>query len=245
VLGLPDAITACLFDLDGVLTPTAAVHEAAWKEMFDGFLRDWSAQHHEPFRAFDATDYERYVDGKPRADGVRSFLASRGITLPDGRPDDPPSADTVNGLGTRKNELVLRRIRADGVHAYPGSRRYVEAVRGAGLARAVVSSSTNASDVLTAAGLIDLFDTVLDGHAVTDEGLAGKPAPDTFLAAAQRLGAVPAAAAVFEDALAGMHAGKAGHFGFVVGVDRVHQAAALRRAGGDVVVEDLADLLPR
>jgi beta-phosphoglucomutase family hydrolase len=243
VLGLPDAITACLFDLDGVLTPTAAVHQAAWKQMFDAFLHDWSAGHGEPFRAFDATDYERFVDGKPRADGVRSFLASRGITLADGSPDDPPTAETVNGLGNRKNALVLERLRTDGVAAYPGSRRYVDAVRAAGLARAVVSSSTNATDVLAAAGLSDCFDTVIDGHAVTEQGLAGKPAPDTFLAAARRLGVDPAAAAVFEDALAGMQAGRAGHFGFVVGVDRLHQAAALKEAGADVVVEDLADLL--
>jgi beta-phosphoglucomutase family hydrolase len=244
VLGLPDAITACLFDLDGVLTPTAAIHEAAWKEMFDAFLKSWSGQHDQPFQAFDTTDYERDVDGKPRADGVRSFLASRGITLPDGSSDDPPSAETVNGLGNRKNILVLERIHTDGVAPYPGSRRYVDAVRAAGLARAVVSSSANAKDVLAAAGIADLFDTVVDGHAVTDEGLAGKPAPDTFLAAAKRLGVAPAAAAVFEDALAGMQAGKAGHFGFVVGVDRLHQADALRQAGGDIVVEDLADLLP-
>ena len=244
MLGLPDVITACLFDLDGVLTPTAAVHEAAWKQMFDAYLKTWSTRHDEPFRAFDTADYERYVDGKPRADGVRSFLASRGITLPDGTPDDPPSADTVNGLGNRKNELVLARIHTDGVAPYPGSKRYVEAVGAAGLARAVVSSSTNAKDVLASAGIAGLFDFVLDGHAVTDEGLAGKPAPDTFLAAAKRLGAVPAAAAVFEDALAGMQAGRAGHFGFVVGVDRLHQADALRQAGASVVVEDLADLLP-
>ena len=174
MLGLPDAITACLFDLDGVLTPTAAVHEAAWKEMFDGFLRDWSARHHEPFRAFDATDYERYVDGKPRADGVRSFLASRGITLPDGRPDDPPSADTVNGLGTRKNELVLRRIRTDGVHAYPGSRRYVEAVRGAGLARAVVSSSTVSNRSMSPADASTSVAFVLD-----ETTARASPAPRT------------------------------------------------------------------
>ena len=244
MLGLPDAITACLFDLDGVLTPTAKVHEAAWKQMFDAYLQTWSSQHHQPFRAFDATDYERYVDGKPRTDGVRSFLASRDITLPDGAPNDPPSADTVNGLGNRKNELVLARIHTEGVAPYPGSQRYVEAVRAAGLARAVVSSSTNAKDVLQSAGIADLFDFVLDGHAVTDQGLAGKPAPDTFLAAATHLGVQPAAATVFEDALAGMQAGRAGHFGFVVGVDRVHQADALRQAGASVVVEDLADLLP-
>ena len=244
MLGLPDPIRACLFDLDGVLTPTAAVHAAAWKEMFDAFLRSWADRHHEPFVPFDkAGDYERYVDGKPRADGVRSFLASRGITLPDGDPTDPPTAETVDGLGNRKNALVVHRIEQDGVAAYPGSRRYVEAVRTAGLTRACVSSSANATDVLAAAGLSDLFDTVVDGHAVTQLGLHGKPAPDTFLAAAQRLGVDAAAAAVFEDALAGMQAGRAGHFGFVVGVDRVGQAAALRDAGADVVVTDLAELL--
>ena len=245
MLGLPDVITACLFDLDGVLTPTAAVHEAAWKQMFDAYLKTWSTRHDEPFRAFDTADYERYVDGKPRADGVRSFLASRGITLPDGTPDDPPSADTVNGLGNRKNELVLARIHTDGVAPYPGSKRYVEAVGAAGLARAVVSSSANCHDVLVAAHIEDLFEARIDGVIAEREHLRGKPAPDTFLAGARALGLEPREAAVFEDALAGVAAGRAGGFGCVVGVDRVGQADELREHGADVVVTDLAELLDR
>jgi beta-phosphoglucomutase family hydrolase len=242
VLGLPDGIRAGLFDLDGVLTRTATVHAAAWKEMFDDFLRARAAETGEPFVPFDAhEDYDRYVDGKKRADGVRAFLASRGIRLPDGSPDDPPAAATVHGLGNRKNELVLAKL-ADGVEVYPGSVRYVEALRDAGLARGVVSSSANTRTVLDVTGLAKLFDVVVDGVVAEREGLAGKPAPDTFLAAARALGVGPADAAVFEDALAGVEAGRAGGFGCVVGVDRVGQAEELRRHGADVVVRDLAEL---
>jgi len=246
VLGLPDSIRGCLFDLDGVLTKTAKVHAAAWKEMFDDFLRERARQTGEPFAAFDpVTDYDEYVDGKPRADGTRSFLASRGIELPEGQPDDPPDALTVHGLGNRKNEIVLRRIREDGVEAYPGSVRYVQAVRAAGLPRAVVSSSANCRDVLVAAGIEDLFDARIDGVVAEQEHLRGKPAPDTFLAGARALGLRPNAAVVFEDALAGVAAGRAGGFGFVVGVDRVGQAEALKQHGADIVVTDLAELLER
>jgi len=242
VLGLPDGIRAGLFDLDGVLTRTATVHAAAWKEMFDDFLRARAAETGEPFVPFDShADYDRYVDGKKRADGVRSFLASRGIQLPEGSPDDPPAAATVHGLGNRKNELVLAKL-ADGVEVYPGSVSYVEALRDAGLARAVVSSSANTRTVLDVTGLAKLFDVVVDGVVADREGLAGKPAPDTFLAAARALGVGPADAAVFEDALAGVEAGRAGGFGCVVGVDRVGQAEELRRHGADVVVRDLAEL---
>jgi beta-phosphoglucomutase family hydrolase len=244
VLGLPDGIRGCLFDLDGVLTETAKVHAAAWKQMFDGFLRDRAGQTGEPFVPFDpAADYDEYVDGKPRADGTRSFLASRGIKLPDGEEDDPPDAATVYGLGNRKNEILLRLIHERGVEAYPGSVRYLRAVAAAGLPRAVVSSSTNCRDVLIAAGIEDLFDARIDGVVAEREHLRGKPAPDTFLAGARALGLPPADATVFEDALAGVAAGRAGHFGFVVGVDRVGQAEALKRHGADVVVTDLADLL--
>ncbi len=244
VLGLPDSIRGCLFDLDGVLTKTAKVHAAAWKEMFDGFLRERARQTGEPFVPFDpVADYDEYVDGKPRADGTRSFLASRGITLPEGRENDPPDAETVYGLGNRKNEIVLRRIREDGVEAYEGSVRYVRAVKDAGLPRAVVSSSTNCRDVLVAAGIEDLFDARIDGVVAEREHLHGKPAPDTFLAGARALGLKPTAATVFEDALAGVAAGRAGGFGFVVGVDRVGQAQELRKHGADVVVDDLAELL--
>jgi beta-phosphoglucomutase family hydrolase len=243
-LGLPETIATCLFDLDGVLTQTAKVHAAAWKRMFDDYLRRRAERTGEPFLPFDeVADYDRYVDGKPRYDGVRSFLAARGIELPEGNPDDPPDAETVHGLGNRKNELVLKLIHEQGVQPYEGSVRYVEAVGGAGLARAVVSSSANCRDVLTAAGIIDLFEVIVDGVVAEREHLAGKPAPDTFLAAARALGVEPGRAAVFEDALAGVAAGRAGGFGFVVGVDRAGQAAALREHGADVVVSDLSELL--
>jgi beta-phosphoglucomutase family hydrolase len=246
VLGLPDSIRGCLFDLDGVLTKTAKVHDAAWKEMFDGFLRDRSAQTGQPFVPFDPVkDYDEYVDGKPRADGTRSFLASRGIELPEGGEDDPPDAETIHGLSNRKNQIVLQRIHTDGVEAYPGSVRYVRAARDAGLRRAVVSSSANAHDVLAAAGIEDLFEARIDGIAAEREHLRGKPAPDTFLAGARALGLDPAEAVVYEDALAGVAAGQAGRFGYVVGVDRVGQAEALREHGADVVVTDLAELLDR
>jgi beta-phosphoglucomutase family hydrolase len=246
MVALPPGITTCLFDLDGVLTQTAKVHARAWKEMFDGFLRDWAERHGEPFEPFDRpTDYDEYVDGKPRLDGVRSFLESRGIRLPMGEPSDPSDADTVHGLGTRKNDLVLELIREQGVEPYPGSVRFVEAVRAQGLRRAVVSSSTNCRDVLVAAGIAELFEAVVDGTVAEREGLAGKPAPDTFLAAARMLAAEPAEAVVLEDAQAGVQAGRAGNFGWVVGVDRTGQREALERRGADVVVDDLEELVER
>jgi beta-phosphoglucomutase family hydrolase len=224
-VALPQRVSACLFDLDGVLTDTAKVHAAAWKEMFDAYLLARAARDGEPFVEFDPIDdYDAYVDGKPRADGTRAFLASRGIGLPEGDLSDPADAETVEGLGNRKNEIVLRRIRRDGVQAYPGSIRYVHAVRDAGLRRAVVSSSTNCRDVLAAAGIEDLFEQRVDGVTALRGHLAGKPAPDMFLAAARALGVEPENAAVFEDALAGVEAGRAGGFGFVIGVDRVGQA---------------------
>ncbi len=244
MLGLPPGVTACLFDLDGVLTQTARVHAAAWKQMFDDYLRSHAERTGEKFVPFDAVrDYDEYVDGKPRYDGVRSLLASRGVQLPEGDPDDPPSAETIHGLGSRKNEIVLRLIREQGVQPYEGSVRYVKAVRGAGLRRAVVSSSENCRDVLLAAGIADLFEEVIDGVLTEREHLNGKPAPDTYLAGARALAVEPAQAAVFEDALAGVQAGRVGRFGFVVGVDRVGQAQALRAHGADVVVGDLAELL--
>ena len=244
MLGLPDDIRGCLFDLDGVLTQTAKVHAAAWKQMFDEFLQCRADREGEAFVPFDAgADYNEYVDGKPRYEGVRSFLESRGIQLPDGSPDDPPSAETIDGLGNRKNELVLELIERDGVDAYEGSIRYVKAVRDAGLRRAVVSSSTNCRDVLEAAGMLDLFEEIVDGNVARDERLKGKPAPDTFLAGARKLGLDAAQSVVFEDAVAGVEAGRAGAFGFVVGVDRVGHADALRAHGADVVVQDLAELL--
>ena len=244
MLGLPDDVRACLFDLDGVLTSTAKVHAAAWKEMFDGYLSERSRRTGEPNVAFDiATDYTAYVDGKPRADGTRDFLASRGIALPEGDEADPPDAETVRGLGLRKNAFVLRLIRDGGVAAYPGSVEYLRRARDAGLARVVVSSSTNCRDVLEAAGLLDLVDGYIDGIVAEQRHVRGKPAPDTFLAGAELAGVTPAEAAVFEDALAGVEAGRAGKFRTVVGVDRVGHADDLLAHGADFVVGDLRELL--
>jgi beta-phosphoglucomutase family hydrolase len=244
VLGLPDGVRACLFDLDGVLTKTAKIHAAAWKKMFDAFLRERAAKDGKAFLAFDpVADYDDYVDGKPRSDGVRSFLAARGIDLPEGDENDPVAAATVTGLGNRKNEIVLRMIRDQGVEAYDGSVRYVRAARQAGLRRAVVSSSSNCREVLIAAGIEDLFEQRVDGVVAKREHLKGKPAPDSFLAGARALRVAPSQAAVFEDALAGVAAGRAGGFACVVGVDRVGQAEELRQHGADIVVVDLAELL--
>jgi beta-phosphoglucomutase family hydrolase len=245
VLGLPGDVTACLFDLDGVLTQTASVHRAAWQETFNDCLKRWEHDG-EPLAPFDpAADYNDYVDGRPRADGVRAFFASRGISVPDGDPDDPPDRDTVYGIGTRKNQIVQRRIRSDGVQVFEGAIRYLRATRDAGLRCAVVSASQNTREVLSVTGLTDLFEEVVDGVVAKDENLRGKPEPDTFLACAKRLGVSPRQAVVFEDAVAGVAAGRAGDFGFVVGVDRVGHAEDLRQAGADVVVEDPVELLER
>ena len=244
MLGLPLGVTACLFDLDGVLTRTATVHAAAWKQMFDEFLREWSTRTGQPFVPFDAgSDYATYVDGRPRLEGTRAFLQSRGIDLPEGSPDDPPGELTIHGLSNGKNDLVLRLLRDGGVEVYEGSVRYVQAVRDAGLRTAVVSSSANTAEVLDAAGISHLFDARIDGVVAAERHLAGKPGPDTFLAGAAALGVGPDRAAVFEDALAGVEAGRAGGFALVVGVDRVGQADELRRHGADVVVGDLSELL--
>ena len=244
MLGLPDGVRACLFDLDGVLTDTASVHRKAWKAMFDSYLRDRAKRTGERFVPFDiAADYQTYVDGKKREDGVKSFLAARGITLPDGDPDDDPSAETVYGLGNRKNELFQRAIHEDGVTVFEGSRRYLDAVTAAGLAVAVVSSSANTREVLEVTGLDKYVQQRVDGATMREEHIAGKPAPDSYLRAAQLLDVTPAQAAVYEDALAGVEAGRRGNFGCVVGVDRVGQGEALRDKGADVVVTDLAELL--
>ena len=245
MLGLPDTVRACLFDLDGVLTDTASVHRKAWKAMFDAYLRVLSERTGEPFVPFDiAADYQTYIDGKKREDGVRSFLAARGLTLPDGDPDDDPSTESVHGLGNRKNELFQQTIQQDGVKVFDGSRRYLEAVTAAGLTVAVVSSSANTREVLEVTGLDKFVQQRVDGVTMRQENIAGKPAPDSYLCAAQLLGVIPAEGAVFEDALAGVEAGRRGDFGFVVGVDRVGQAEALRGKGADIVVTDLAELLP-
>jgi beta-phosphoglucomutase family hydrolase len=244
VFGLPEGVVACLFDLDGVLTDTARLHTTAWAEMFDGYLRERAARTGQPFVAFDPTrDYQEYVDGRPREDGVRSFLESRSIDLPEGEPGDEPDAETIAGLGNRKNQLFLRSVHEGGVTVFEGSRRYVKAVSDAGLAVAVVSSSANTQEVLEATGLDAYVHQRVDGVTIREEQLAGKPAPDSFLRGAELLGVPPGRAAVFEDAVSGVTAGRAGAFGFVVGVDRVGHAEALRRHGADVVVEDLAELL--
>jgi beta-phosphoglucomutase family hydrolase len=241
MLGLPDGVRALLFDLDGVLTRTATVHAAAWKRMFDELLRGREGQ--APFDA--SSDYAQYVDGMPRLVGVRTFLRARGIDLPEGSEDDPPGAETVHGLATRKNDLVGEILARDGVEVYDDAVQYVHAARDAGLRRAVVSSSANTQAVLRAAGIEDLFEARIDGTVAQREGLQGKPAPDTFLAGARALDAQPTEAAVFEDALAGVEAGRAGGFGRVVGVDRVGHADALREHGADVVVQALTELLGR
>ncbi|WP_123024955.1 beta-phosphoglucomutase family hydrolase [Mycolicibacterium stellerae] len=243
-LGLPEGVHVCLFDLDGVLTDTASVHRKAWKEMFDAYLKARAERSGDQFVPFDIdADYQRYVDGKKREDGVRSFLDSRGISLQEGKPDDDAEAETVHGLGNRKNALFHQTLRNDGVAVFEGSRRYLDAVAAAGLAVAVVSSSSNAREVLEVTGLASCVKVRVDGDTMRKENIAGKPAPDSFLRAAQLLDASAAQAAVFEDALAGVAAGRAGDFGLVVGVDRNDQAEELRRNGADVVVSDLADLL--
>jgi len=242
--GLPPEIRACLFDLDGVLTPTAAIHAAAWKEMFDAFLRSYSDKHGEKFVEFDPhDDYDTYVDGRIRNDGTRAFLESRKIDLPDGKPDDRPGTESINGLGNMKNDLFLTKVKSGHLSAYEGSVRYLHAVKTAGLARAVVSASANCADILKAVGISDLFDVRVDGVTAATEHLTGKPEPDTYLAAARKLGIEPSEAAIFEDALSGVEAGKGGKFGYVVGVDRVGQADELRAHGADIVVTDLAQLL--
>lgn len=241
-LGLPDGISSCLFDLDGVLTHTAALHFEAWQQMFNSFL----ARHRATaggYQPFLKEDYLRFVDGKPRADGVRSFLESRGIRIPEGSASDLPGEQTVHSLGSIKNEAVNALMKERGVEVFPGSLRYVEAVVAAGMRRAVVSASANARAVLEASGLIKYFDTVIDGSVAMQRGLRGKPFPDTFLHAGMVLDTEPASAAVFEDALAGVTAARDGGFGFVVGVDRAGQAADLLAEGADIVVQDLAELL--
>jgi beta-phosphoglucomutase family hydrolase len=243
-VGLPRGIRACLFDLDGVLTRTAQLHALAWKQMFDDFLRGRAAEESGSFREFDSdADYHRYVDGKPRLDGARDFLRSRDIELPLGTPDDASGAPTVWGLSNRKNDLVRTLILDRGVEVYGGSVTYLQAARAAGLTCVVVTSSANAAEVLAVVGLEDSFDARIDGVVAAERQLAGKPAPDTFLAGAAAVGATPAQAAVFEDALAGVQAGRAGGFGYVVGVDRSGQRAALRAHGADLVVDDLAELV--
>jgi beta-phosphoglucomutase family hydrolase len=246
---LPAGLKACLFDLDGVLTRTATIHAAAWKAMFDDFLAEHARRAGTEARPFDAgADYEQYVDGRPRDDGVRTFLASRGIDLPDGTDDDPPGTWTVKGLGRAKNDDVVRRIKDGQAEVFDGSVDFVRRARAAGLRTAVVSSSANTLDILRATGIEKLFEARIDGVVARERGLPGKPSPDTFLAGAAALGVTAAQAAVFEDATAGVEAGRAGGFAVVVGVDRSPddagpaRADALRAHGADVVVRDLSEL---
>jgi beta-phosphoglucomutase family hydrolase len=236
-------LDAVIFDLDGVITQTAKVHAAAWKTMFDGYLKERAAKEGTPFEPFTDADYRRYVDGKPRYDGVRDFLGSRAITLSYGEPNDPPERETVCGLGNRKNALFLRHLQEHGVEAYPSSLEFVRELGARGLKTALISASKNCREVLAAAGIPDLFETVVDGVVSAKLGLKGKPEPDIFLEAARRLEVNPNRAAVVEDAIAGVQAGARGNFALVVGVDRTHEAAALLENGADIVVADLAELV--
>lgn len=234
---------AVLFDLDGVVTQTAKLHVAAWKVMFDEFLQRRAERLGAPFRPFDPLDdYRRHVDGKPRYHGVADFLASRGIELPWGSPADPPERDTVSGLGNRKNVLYLKLMKEQGVEVYPSTLALIRTLRSEGFRTAIVTASKNCTEVLNAARIADLFDTQVDGLTLQENHLAGKPAPDSFLEAARRLGVEPVRAIVVEDAIAGVAAGHAGGFGCVIGVDRAGQAEALRQAGARVVVSDLAEI---
>ena len=237
---------AVLFDLDGVLTATASIHADCWKEMFDTFLKRRAGKESELFREFDiATDYKKYVDGRRRYDGVRGFLESRDIALSEGRPNDPPEAETVCGLGNRKNEMVNETIRTIGVKPFPDSVALVRHLCETGLKTAVVSASANCQTVLMGAGIADLFDVRVDGKVAAERNLPGKPKPDTFLAAAKDLGVSPERAVVVEDAISGVQAGRAGNFGLVIGVAREGDAEALRKNGADIVVNDLTEVLPR
>jgi beta-phosphoglucomutase family hydrolase len=239
-----DRYDAVLFDLDGVITNTAKIHAACWKKMFDEFLQQRATQRGEAFKPFDlVTDYRLHVDGKPRYDGVRDFLTSRGMQLPEGNPDNPPQAETVCGLGNRKNRLVTKAIEDMGVQAYEGSVRFVRQLRRDGFKIAIVSSSENCAAILKAANLDDLFEVRVDGAMVEAEQLAGKPAPDTFLIGARLLGVEPARTVVVEDAISGVQAGLSGDFGLVIGVARKGDAEELRRHGAHLVVNDLDELV--
>ena len=239
-----DQYDAVLFDLDGVITDTANMHAACWKQMFDAYLQKRAVERGEPFRPFDiATDYRLYVDGKPRFDGVRDFLTSRGIHLPEGSPDDPPQAETVGGLGNRKNNLINEVIEQVGVEPYEGSVKLIHQLHHQGFKIAVVTSSQNCEAVLKAAKLDAFFEVRVDGNTIDAQQLAGKPAPDTFLTAAQRLGVEPTRAVVVEDAISGVQAGRNGNFGLVIGVARKGNAEELRHHGADLVVNDLVELV--
>ena len=247
-VGLPAQVRACLFDLDGVITRTAVVHQAAWREMFDGWLDERSRRTGHPQQPFQDSDYAQYLDGRSRSDGIRAFLASREVQLPDGDPSDGPDAQTVYGLGARKDGLLKQRLQRDGVEVYPDCLHYLDAVHAAGLHTAVVSSSANTATVLQVTGQSGRFEARIDAQAATQQHLQGKPAPDMFLAGAAALGLSAQQAVVFEDAEAGVAAGHAGRFALVVGVDRTApssgHAEALRERGASLVVRALTDLVP-
>jgi beta-phosphoglucomutase family hydrolase len=235
---------AVLLDLDGVITDTAGLHAASWKQMFDDYLRKRAARRGEAFHAFDlGVDYRLYVDGKPRFDGVRDFLESRGIHLPEGNMDDPPHAETVIGLGNRKNELVNKVIEEIGVQPYEGSVRLIHQLRDRGVKMAVVTSSQNCTAVLRAAKLDNIFEVLVDGNTLHEQRLTGKPAPDMFLLAAKLLGVEPRRAIVIEDAISGVQAGSNGNFGLVIGVARKDNAEELLHNGAQLVVNDLGELV--
>ena len=235
---------AVLFDLDGVITDTANLHAACWKKMFDEYLQERATRTGEAFRPFDlATDYRQYVDGRPRFDGVRHFLASRGIQVPEGSPDDPPQLETVCGLGNRKNDMVNRVIEDVGVKPYEGSVRLIHQLRDCRFKIAVVTSSQNCTTVLKAAKLDGIFDAQVDGNTIRAQHLAGKPAPDTFLLGAKMLGVEPRRTVVIEDAISGVEAGFNGKFGLVIGVARKRNTEELKQHGADVVVNDLGELV--
>ena len=239
-----DQYDAVLCDLDGVITNTATLHAICWKQMFDEYLRKRAEQKGEAFRPFDlATDYRLYVDGEPRFDGVRDFLRSRGIQLPEGNPDDPADVETVHGLGNRKNDLVNRAIAEVGVEPYAGTVQFIHQLRRDGFKIAVVTSSQNCDAVLRAARLDDLFEVRVDGNLIRAQRLAGKPAPDTFLIAAKQLGVEPIRTVVIEDAISGVEAGSNGKFGLVIGVARKGNAEELKRHGAHLVVDDLGELV--
>jgi len=230
--------------MDGVVTDTARIHAICWKMMFDEYLQKWATRKELPFEPFDVErDYKLYVDGKPRYDGVRDFLRSRGITLPPGSPDDSPGTETICGLGNRKNELVNHLIASSGVEAYSGSVAFLKYLRRVGIRTAVVTSSQNCSAVLRAAKIDELFDARVDGETLVEQGLKGKPAPDSFLKAAEMLGVLPGRAVVIEDAISGVKAGELGGFGCVIGVARNGNKQDLKASGADIVVNDLAELI--
>lgn len=236
-------VQAVIFDTDGVITDTAAVHAAAWKQLFDSFLEQRAQAAGDEFVPFDPDeDYRRYVDGKPRYDGVASFLESRGISLPRGEPDDPPSVETICGLGNQKNQFFVNHLRTQGVKAFSSTVEFIHELQALGIHTAVISASKNCKEVLEAAGVLGLFEVRVDGVVSAELGLAGKPDPAVFLEAARRLGVPTADAAVVEDAIAGVEAGRRGEFGLVVGVDRTGHPDELAAGGADIVVSDLSEL---